>query len=258
MCEGTHSPLYIVCYTARVRRAQTRAPSMDALRFLIALLPTNQPTNQPRLYIPTFANLKMKKNIYSIPICLSLFIFFHSPLLLAGSTHFRRKAVSSRWSMQSKPSSLARLHLGFRQRKAFCWQLKSESPRRWWNRQASRRLLKWMLILDVPWVGWRQMPGQWLTKHGWRRRITGLPTTSQCRLNPSPNPCATWQCNLGKLYVSVSCPLFFLFFFERCASSFVQRTLGRGCIRLLACLRNQLLPSSCHFPNRPSCFFFLQ
>ena len=102
MCEGTHSPLYIVCYTARVRRAQTRAPSMDALRFLIALLPTNQPTNQPRLYIPTFANLKMKKNIYSIPICLSLFIFFHSPLLLAGSTHFRRKAVSSRWSMLRK------------------------------------------------------------------------------------------------------------------------------------------------------------
>lgn len=80
MCEGTHSPLYIVCYTARVCRAQTRAPSMDALRLLIALLPTNQPTNQPRLYIPTFANLKMKKNIYSIrSVSLSLYFFSLSP-----------------------------------------------------------------------------------------------------------------------------------------------------------------------------------
>lgn len=78
---------------------------------------------------------------------------------------------------------------------------------------------------------------------------------------PMPTESVTQSvCNLAMQFGETVrlCFLSFIlsFFFERCASSFVQRTRGRGCIRLLACLRNQLLPSSCHFPNRPSCFFF--
>lgn len=226
MCEGTHSPLYIVCYTARVRRAQTRAPSMDALRFLIALLPTNQPTNQPRLYIPTFANLKMKKNIYILfrSVSLSLYFFSLSPSS-SGVNTFSPEGRLFQVEYAIEAIKLGSTALGIQTKEGVLLAVEKRITSSLMEPSSIEKIVEVDAHIGCAMSG--------LTADA-RTMIDKARVEAQnywfTYNEPMPTESVTQSvCNLAMQFGETVrlCFLSFIlsFFFERCASSFVQKTL---------------------------------